>query len=157
MVLLATSLLAMVLLISLIQYTPPVHAADNLQIIGVYTSIQSPSGMTNTTSFNKGQTVIVWVVVKNSGSDLNLLPQGPIIWVEVDDPGNHPLTVQYHIGTLLGGGQTTSEGFSVALSYGPGLTGIPTGTYKATGFVSDKMISQGGSFIPSVSTTFTVS
>jgi hypothetical protein len=113
--------------------------------------------MTNTTSFSRGQTVVVWLVVNNLGSDLNMLPQGPILWIEVDDSNNAPLTVQYHIGLLPGSGQVTREGFSVVLSYSPGVY-VPTGTYKATGFVSDKMISQGGKFIaPQVSVTFTVS
>jgi len=111
----------------------------------------------NTTSFTRGQTLIVWVVVNNSASNLDLLPQGPVIWVEIDDSNNAPLTVQYHLGIILGG-EVTREGFSVALSYGPGLSsGLPIGTYTATGFVSDKMISQGGRFIAQVSTNFTVS
>jgi len=133
----------------------PATAAVNIQIVGVYTTNSTGYNMT---TFKRGQTVIAWVAVRNLGLDVDLSPLGPITWVEVTDPRNAPFTVQFHIGVLLGGGRITRAGFNVRLDYGPGLTDIPTGTYKVSGFVSDKMISQGGSFFaPQVSTTFEVS
>jgi len=133
----------------------PVSSQLSIEIVGVYTT---DTNGTNMTTFRRGQTIIVWVAVRNSGSDLDLSPLGPITWTEVVDPRNAPLTIQLHISVLLGGRRVTREGFSVLLGYGPGLTDIPLGMYKASGFVSDKMISQGGSFFaPQVSTTFEVS
>lgn len=133
----------------------PATEAVNIQIVGVYTTNSTGYNMT---TFKRGQTVIVWVAVRNLGSDLDLPPLGPIMWVEIADPRNAPFTVQFHIGVLLGGGRITRAGFNVRLDYGPGIVDIPTGTYRASGFVSDKMISQGGSFFaPQGSTTFEVS
>jgi len=132
-----------------------VNAAISVEIVGVYTTNMSGANMT---TFSRGQTIIVWVAVRNSGSDLDFSPLGPIIWIEVVDPRNSPFTVQFHIGVLLGGGRISRAGFSVLLAYGPGLTDIPLGRYKSNAFVSDKMIALGGSFFaPQVSTTFDVS
>jgi len=133
----------------------PATATVSIQIVGVYTTNSTGHNMT---TFKRGQTVIVWVTVRNLGSDLDLPPLGPITWVEVTDPRSAPFTVQFHIGVLPGGGRITRAGFNVRLDYGPGIVDIPTGTYRASGFVSDKMISQGGSFFaPQASATFEVS
>jgi len=156
-ILLGISILSILLLSSVI-WTPGIRTSSaqevNVEIVGVYTT---DSNGTNKTTFSRGQTVIVWVAVRNLGSDLDLSPLGPIIWIEVDDPRIAPLTVQYHIGVLPGGGRVKREGFSVFLGYSPGFIEIPLGKYSASGFVSDKMISQGGSFfVPQVTITFNV-
>lgn len=93
--------------------------------------------------FSAGQTVVVWVVVKNSGAPLE-----GVIWVQVRDPNGIPVSIQLHISTLSTGG-TVKEGFGFTLLANP-----VHGLYTANALVSDKLISQGGTFFASVDTQF---
>jgi hypothetical protein len=93
--------------------------------------------------FSAGQTVVVWVVVENSGA-----PFEGVIWVQVRDPNGIPVSIQLHISTLSTGG-TVKEGFGFTL-----LANQVHGLYTANALVSDKLISQGGTFFASVDTQF---
>ena len=93
--------------------------------------------------FHIGQTILLWVVVRNDGAPL----QG-VIWVQVLDPTGSPRTIQLQISTL-------STGASVRVAFGFTATAnLPLGVYTANTLVSDKLISQGGMFLASADTQF---
>jgi len=93
--------------------------------------------------FTLGQTVVVWVVVENSGAAFE-----GVIWVQIRDPNGVPLAIQFHVSTLETG-ETVKEGFGFTL-----LTAPVLGLYTANALVSDKLISQGGTFFASADTQF---
>ena len=96
-----------------------------------------------TSTFTEGQTIWVWVVIENIGSTF----QG-VVWVQVRDPNGVPVQVQMHVSTL-GGGETIQDGLSFTLSNQPTI-----GVYTVNALVSDKLISQGGTFIASADAQF---
>ena len=100
---------------------------------------------TRTTVLSRGQTVVVWVVIENSGATF----QG-VIWVQIVDPNGIPVSIQFQI-SPLGSGQTVRVGIGLTLA--PSLT---LGVYKADALVSDKLISQGGTFFASENAEFAV-
>ena len=95
--------------------------------------------------FRAGQTILVWVVVENSGSAFN-----GVIWVQIRDANGTPIWIQFQI-SPLGTGQTikVASGFQVTSS-------MITGVYTVNTLVSDKLISQGGIFFASANTEFAV-
>jgi hypothetical protein len=95
--------------------------------------------------FSPGQTVLVWVVVENSGATF----QG-VIWLQVRDSNGTPIWIQFQI-SQLGTGQTLRIAFGFQLT-----SSVAAGLYNANALVSDKLISQGGSFFASASTQFAV-
>jgi hypothetical protein len=98
----------------------------------------SPSGV-----FSVGQTVLIWVIVQNNGAPL----QG-VIWVQVVDPNGTPQSIQLQI-SMLGTGASVKVGFGFTAS-----ANLPHGIYTANALVSDKLISQGGTFLASTKTQF---
>jgi len=93
--------------------------------------------------FSPGQTALVWVVVQNSGA-----PFQGVIWVQVSDPSGSPRSIQLQISTL-------NTGASVKVAFGFTATAnLPHGIYTANTLVSDKLISQGGTFLASANTQF---
>ena len=95
--------------------------------------------------FSTGQTVLVWVVVANSGAAFD-----GVIWVQVRDSKGTPIWIQFQI-SRLETGQTVKVafGFQVTSAMGAGL-------YTANVLVSDKLISQGGTFLASASSEFAI-
>jgi hypothetical protein len=98
----------------------------------------SPSGV-----FSVGQTVLIWVIVQNNGA-----PFQGVIWVQVLDPNGTPQSIQLQISTL-GTGASVKVGFGFTAS-----ANLPHGIYTANALVSDKLISQGGTFLASTKTQF---
>jgi len=94
-------------------------------------------------SFKSGQEVWVWVVVQNIGAAF----QG-IVWVEVQDPNGVSVQVQMNP-VQFQAGQTAKSSISFGL---PG--NAPTGVYTIKALVSDKLISEGGTFLASTETQF---
>lgn len=93
--------------------------------------------------FSPGQTALVWVVIQNSGA-----PFQGVIWVQVSDPSGSPRSIQLQISTL-------NTGASVKVAFGFTATAnLPHGIYTANTLVSDKLISQGGTFLASANTQF---
>jgi hypothetical protein len=96
-----------------------------------------------TSVFTSGQPVWVWVGIENIGSSF----QG-VLWIQVRDPNGVPVQIQTRI-TQLAAGQTLNEGLEFKL---PGNATI--GVYTVNALVSDKLISQGGTFLASSETQF---
>jgi len=94
-------------------------------------------------SFKSGQEIWVWVVVQNIGSAF----QG-IVWVEVQDPNGVSVQIQMQP-VQLQAGQTVKDSVSFGL---PG--NAPIGVYTVNALVSDKLISEGGTFLASTETQF---
>ena len=87
-------------------------------------------------TFSVGQTVWIWVVVRNSGATF----QG-VIWVQVRDPNGVPVEIRIHIANLHAG-ETIKDGVGFTLPSNASL-----GVYRVDALVSDKLISQGGMFL----------
>ena len=98
---------------------------------------------TRTATFSAGQTVLVWVVVENSGATFE-----GVIWVQIRDPNGTPVWIQLQI-SQLGTGQTIKVAFGFAIT-----ANMASGLYTANTLVSDKLISQGGTFLASANTEF---
>lgn len=96
-----------------------------------------------TSTFTKGQTIWIWVVIENIGATF----QG-VVWVQIRDPNGVPVQIQIHISTL-NGGQTIKDGLSFTLLDHPTI-----GVYTVNALVSDKLISQGGTFLASADAQF---
>jgi len=96
-----------------------------------------------TSTFTEGQTIWIWVVIENIGATF----QG-VIWIQVRDPNGVPVQIQMHISTL-GGGETVKDGLSFTLLDHPTI-----GVYTVNALVSDKLISQGGTFLASADAQF---
>jgi hypothetical protein len=96
-----------------------------------------------TSTFTTGQTIWVWVVIENIGATF----QG-VVWIQVRDPNGVPVQIQIHIAKLVAG-ETIKDGLGFT------LLGQPTiGVYTVNALVSDKLISQGGTFLASSETEF---
>jgi hypothetical protein len=96
-----------------------------------------------TSTFTAGQTIWIWVVIENIGATF----QG-VVWVQVRNPNGVPVQIQTHISTL-GSGETIKDGLSFTLSDHPTI-----GVYTVNALVSDKLISQGGTFLASADAQF---
>lgn len=95
--------------------------------------------------FSPGQTVLVWVVVENDGATFD-----GVIWAQIRDANGTPIWIQFHISSL-------DTGQSVVVAFGFQVTaGVSPGVYTASILVSDKLISQGGSFFASANAEFAV-
>jgi hypothetical protein len=94
-------------------------------------------------TFSIGQTVWVWVVVQNVGATF----QG-VIWVQVKDPNGVPIEILIHI-TNFHAGETSKDGFTLQ-------SNVAAGVYHVDALVSDKLISQGGTFLANAQTQFVV-
>jgi hypothetical protein len=98
----------------------------------------NPSGV-----FSAGQTVLVWVILQNNGA-----PFQGVIWVQILDPNGTPQSIQLQISTLpTGASVKVAFGFTASIN-------LPHGIYSANALVSDKLISQGGTFLASAKTQF---
>lgn len=95
--------------------------------------------------FHAGQTILVWVVIENSGSNFN-----GVIWVQIRDANGTPIWIQFQI-TPLGTAQTVKVAFGFQVT-----SSMATGVYTVNTLVSDKLISQGGMFFASANTEFAV-
>ena len=94
-------------------------------------------------TFSVGQTVTIWVVIQNVGTTF----QG-LIWVQVRDPNGVPVQIGIHIANLHSG-ETIKDGIGFTLS-----NNATPGVYRVDALVSDKLISQGGSFLANAQTQF---
>jgi hypothetical protein len=90
-----------------------------------------------------GQTVWIWVVVNNNGATF----QG-VVWVQVHDPNGVPIQIAIHIETLTSG-ETIKDGLGFTLP-----SNATHGVYRVDALVSDKLISQGGTFLADAQTQF---
>jgi len=95
-----------------------------------------------TSTFTQGQTIWVWVVIENIGSTFS-----GVVWVQVLSPNGVPVQIQMRISTL-DGGATVEDGLSFTLNH-PII-----GVYTVNALVSDKLISQGGTFLASADAQF---
>ncbi len=96
-----------------------------------------------TSTFSVGQTITIWVVIQNVGTTF----QG-LIWVQVRDPNGVPVQIGIHIANLHTG-ETIKDGIGFTLS-----NNATPGVYRVDALVSDKLISQGGSFLANAQTQF---
>jgi hypothetical protein len=95
--------------------------------------------------FTPGQTAVVWVVVENGGATFD-----GVIWVQIRDANGTPIWILFQISSV-------ERGQSVAAAFGFQVTtGLSPGLYSANILVSDKLISQGGSFFASANAEFAV-
>ena len=125
-------------------FTVGASSTPNVVITKVYTTDMRWS---KKSVFQPGETLMVWVEVVNTGADL----VDGIVWVQIIDPNGAPIGVYFHVG-LIARGQTVKEGFSINLPID-----APQGEYKVIGFVSDRMISEGGKFLTTMQGEFKVS
>jgi hypothetical protein len=112
----------------------------NIQMVYVGDSAGNP-----TTTFSPGSVVYVWVVVQNIGATF----QG-VLWVQIRDPNGIPVSIQIRISTM-NTGETIKDGFGFTF-----LSQPTPGLYTVNALVSDKLISQGGTFLTSANTEFAV-
>ncbi|WP_455368372.1 MG2 domain-containing protein [[Eubacterium] cellulosolvens] len=113
----------------------------SIRIASLYITDQSTE---NRSSFNPGETVIVWVLVQNGGAEL----EKGMIWVEVSTPDGVPIPPVF-VETKIKRGEMVTVGVSTSLSDEADL-----GQYTANSYVSNKMISQGGKFLTKAKTIF---
>jgi len=98
----------------------------------------NPSGV-----FSVGQTILVWVILQNNGA-----PFQGVIWLQILDPNGTPRSVQTQISGL-------DTGTSVKVTFEfTASANLPRGIYAANALVSDKLISQGGTFLTSAKAQF---
>ena len=100
---------------------------------------------TNATAgiFSPGQTVLIWVVLQNIGAPI----QG-VIWIQILDPRGTPVSIQLQVSTLA-----TNGVVKVAFGYSP-TANAALGVYNANALVSDKLISEGGTFLANANAQF---
>jgi hypothetical protein len=96
--------------------------------------------------FHVGETVAVWIAVSNTGADL----ENGMIWVEVIDSDNVPISVVVVIVTIHHGEQVKT-GLQVVLG-----SDSPVGIYTARSLVSNGEISKGGKFLDTKEKDFAV-
>jgi len=94
-------------------------------------------------TFTIGQTIWIWVIIQNIGATF----QG-VVWIQVRDPSGIPVQIQIHVANL-DAGATIKDGVGFTL----GATAA-TGVYTVNALVSDKLISQGGTFLANADTEF---
>ena len=115
----------------------------SIAITDVYSTDASDVGKTN---FRRGETVKVVLFLANGGADLD----PGIIWVEVSDPNGVPMQV-ISIQTTI----RNTDGDLITVNFRLSNE-APLGSYTMDGYVSDKMISQGGKFLTHLHGTFQV-
>jgi len=93
--------------------------------------------------FTPGRTIWIWLVIQNIGPAF----QG-VIWIQVRDPSGIPVQIQIHVYSLEAG-QTVRENLGFSL-----LPNATIGVYTVNALISDKLISQGGTFLASSQTQF---
>jgi MG2 domain-containing protein len=93
--------------------------------------------------FSNSQTILFWVVLQNTGAPI----QG-MIWIQILDPRGTLVSIQLQISTLATGGTV-----KVAFGFTPSSNSLE-GIYSANALVSDKLISQGGTFLANANTQF---
>ena len=125
-------------------FTVGASSTPNVVITKVYTTDMKWSAKS---VFQPGETLMVWVEVVNTGADL----VDGIVWVQILNPNGAPIGVYFHVG-LIARGQTVKEGFGMTLPID-----AARGEYKVIGFVSDRMISEGGKFLTTMQEKFNVS
>jgi hypothetical protein len=96
-----------------------------------------------TATFTVGQTIWIWVVIQNIGDTF----QG-VVWIQVRDPSGVPVQIQIHVANL-DAGATIKDGVGFTLA-----NNAATGVYTVNALVSDKLISQGGTFLANADTQF---
>lgn len=97
--------------------------------------------------FRPGESVVVWVLVNNSGANLN----GGVVWVEVTDPLGIPIMVTA-FGSDIGYMEQTTVWVQLKLNQD-----APPGLYEINALVSTGYISKGGKFIAGKEGAFLVS
>jgi hypothetical protein len=115
-------------------------STPSVSIAAVFAGDSSGNPVSTVTS---GQTIWIWVTVQNNGATF----QG-VVWVQVHDPNGVPVQIGIHIETL-GAGQTIKDGIGFTLS-----GNAAHGVYRVDALVSDKLISQGGTFLAESQTQF---
>ncbi|HKM75904.1 MAG TPA: MG2 domain-containing protein [Candidatus Bathyarchaeia archaeon] len=115
-------------------------STSSVMIIQLYST-----DATNKTSavFSVGQTVLIWIVLQNIGAPI----QG-VIWIQILDPRGTLVSIQLQISTLATGGIV-----KVAFGFSP-TANSAQGIYNANALVSDKLISQGGTFLANANAQF---
>jgi hypothetical protein len=94
-------------------------------------------------TFTVGQTIWIWVVIQNNGAAF----QG-VVWIQVRDPSGVPVQIQIHI-AKLDAGETIKDGLGFTIGGNAAI-----GVYTVNALVSDKLISQGGTFLANADTQF---
>lgn len=115
-------------------------SAPSVIISAVYTGDSSGNP---TSTFSLGQTVFIWVVIQNIGSTFK-----GVIWVQVEDPNGVPVKIEIDIEPLQAG-ESLTKGIGFVLS-----GNVPLGIYHVDALVSDKLISQGGTFLATAQAQF---
>ncbi len=95
--------------------------------------------------FRPGDTLVVWVVVENSGA---VLPRA-MIWVQVRDPNGVPISITINVELNFQGIKEIAVFISLS-------SNAVAGTYSVNAFVSDNLISMGGKFLASAQAQFAV-
>jgi hypothetical protein len=95
-------------------------------------------------TFTVGQTIWVWVVIENVGS-----PFQGVVWIQVRDPNGVPVQIQMIHFARINSGETVKEPLEFTLA-----AHSTNGVYTVNALVSDKLISQGGTFLASSGTQF---
>jgi len=86
---------------------------------------------------------LIWVVLQNIGAPI----QG-VIWIQILDPRGTPVSIQLQVSTLA-----TNGIVKVAFGFSP-TANAALGVYNANALVSDKLISEGGTFLANANTQF---
>jgi len=86
---------------------------------------------------------LIWVVLQNIGAPI----QG-VIWIQILDPRGTPVSIQLQISTLA-----TDGIVKVAFGFSPAANSAQ-GIYNTNALVSDKLISQGGTFLANANAQF---
>jgi hypothetical protein len=119
-----------------------VNSSSTPSIIITQVYATDPAG-TPSDIFSVGQTALIWVVLQNLGA-----PTQAVIWVQILDPGSNPVSLQLQISTLNSHGTV-----KVAFGFTPSANS-KSGVYTVNALVSDKLISQGGTFLANADTQF---
>jgi hypothetical protein len=109
-------------------------------IKAVYTG--DSSGNPSST-FSIGQTIWIWVVIENIGVTF----QG-VIWIQIRNPSGVPVQIQIQMANLHAG-ETIKDGLGITL-----MGSSTLGVYTVSALVSDKLISQGGTFLANADAQF---
>ena len=96
-----------------------------------------------TSSFTSGQEIWIWATIQNIGAAFQA-----VVWVQVRDPNGVPVEIQTHVAQLQAG-QIVKVGLEFMLPRNATI-----GVYTVNALVSDKLISQGGTFLASSETQF---
>jgi hypothetical protein len=123
-----------------------VVGVSNVPSVRIENATITTLNRTVSSEFRRGDTVAVWVAIKDSGGDL----VDGNAWLEVLDPNNSPISVAVVVVTIRSGEQVTI-GTEVILKPDAAL-----GLYTVRIIVSNAPISSGGKFLESRETAFVV-